>query len=1827
MNNDTRAFEILVIPPGGPDNAGLALAAARAGALGIVDLDACGKRGAVERVLRAGQGLPAGSLGIRLAESEEAFWGPLLDDLPEACGTALVTFESAAGLARNVKRLRGKGLRVLLEVTGPDAVAAGEKHAVDGFVAKGNEAAGWNSPLTTFLLLQQTVGATPRPVYAQGGVGMRTAAACWAAGAAGVVLDWQLALVRESVLPEALAQRVAHLDGRETRSFGERLGLSFRAYVPTQSGLRDMLEQTVREAAARERPVERSAAWREAVRAGMRRRDAQRLLPMSQDVAFAGRFAERFRTVTGVIAALRRAVAAHVAAAKRVSPLAEGEGSAAVLGSRYPVIQGPMSRVSDTAEFAAAVADAGGLPIMAGAMMDPERELKPMLDETARAVGARPWGVGLLGFMKPDLYAAQVAMVKQAAPPVVLIAGGTAQQAKEFESDGIHAYIHVQSTALLKASIEEGCRRFVFEGRECGGHIGPYPSAVLWENAVETLLEIVTEQDGAEFDVWFAGGIHDALSAAMLSAVAAPLVERGVHIGALMGTAYLMTEEAVSCGAVTRAYQARLLKAAGTDVLDSGGGYEVRTAPCPFTAVFENEKARLLAEGRPALEVRDALELLNLGRLRMAAKGEAFNLKSLEDPAAPVTHTLSAARQREDGLFMAGQVLALHADAVSIRALHEAVCAEGSRLARALPAPRDGTARVSVSDPRDSDVAIIGMHCVFPQAADVRAYWENILRKVYAIREIPPERWDWKEYFDATPGARDKIYSRWGGFIDPIPFDPISFKIPPNALKAIDPLQLFPLVVTRGALEDAGYLGRPFDHERTGCVFGVAGGMGDLGLMYGFRALLPLFFESIPEALLEQLPEWTEDSFPGILANVVAGRVANSFDLRGANYTVDAACGSGLTAVYAGVREIATGASDMMVVGASDVMQNPFGFLCFAQTRALSPTGRPRPFDAKGDGISIGEGIGALVLKRLDQAERDGDRIYAVIRGVGAGGDGQGASMTAPQTQGQLRAIRHAYRGAGFGVGTVELMEAHGTGTTLGDGVEARTLRDAYLQEHALPGTCAVGTVKSMIGHTKGCAGIAGLIKCALALYHKVLPPTLGVETPSPAECWASDSPVYLNTESRPWIAGAGPRRAGVDAFGFGGSNFHAVLEEHGGAWEPPEFPMDHLPGELFVWAAETPDALLTAVRSFRERLQGLDPAPALKDLAAVVTRAGLEDRTGRARLALVAESVDDLTAKLDAADASLASGKTELDDPRGVYVSTAARGLDGKVAFLFPGQASQRPDMLRDLAVFFAEARAALAAADGVVADRLPKHLSRYIYPPPRFNAEDEARCLTELTATDVAQPALGAVSMAMLRVLETLGLEPDMTAGHSTGEYTALCAAGMIGEETLYDLLTERGRAMAAACTGDTGSMLAVKAGPDALHAALQGVDDVYVANLNAPRQTILSGREEALAQVAERLERDGIRSRPIAVSCGFHSPFVAPARAAFDGVLAPTRFRKPRLPVYANVTAGVYPRSEAAIRKLLGDHLVHSVRFAEEIQAMADAGASVFVEVGPGSVLTGLVSQILEDRDVVTVSTDAKSPRHGIVTLLQALARLAAEGVALDAAPLFERRAIAALDAQTLRPKRPRTEKRASWLLAPDRAWPASEPRPTRRKVSGPAAGPAGPVPAMPVAAGTPAAGGTADVVARYQKLMADFMEQQRQVMLAFLGQAPASTAALAPMPPPAAPPPPAPEMQAVAPVVQVHTAEATTADEAGRTGEADNLQSRLLNIVADRTGYPPDMLDLDLDLESDLGIDSIKRVEILTTFGKSLANAPDGLAEKLRGARTLRNVIAIAGNGHD
>ncbi|MEV6583920.1 SDR family NAD(P)-dependent oxidoreductase [Streptomyces sp. NPDC051582] len=1530
----------------------IVIAAERAGSLGLLDLgrDPDAARAAfAELARRLG---PGRRHGVRVPAGCPL--GP--QELPAEVDTVLLADPSELTPERVAAWASAPGRpRVWAEATGPAQARAAVAAGVRAVVAKGHEGGGRVGGATTFVLLQQLLAGPGIgvPVIACGGIGPHTAAAAVAGGASGVLVDVQLALTPEgeSGLPAEVAAALRAMDGSETRLVdGHRVYA--RPDLPSPHG-----------------PV--------AALLGARDLRTQ-LLPVGQDGAAAARLAARHRTTGGVLQAVRAALTGHLAAVTRSRPL---------MAAR-PVAQGPMTRVSDQAAFAEAVAAAGGVPYLALAVMEGP-DVRRLLAETSERLGDLPWGVGLLGFAPAELRREQLAAVAETKPPYAVIAGGTPAQAAPLEAAGTLTHLHVPSPGLLERYLAEGARRFVFEGLECGGHVGPRASFPLWEEQIERLLAC---PEPAALDVLFAGGIHDERSAAMAVAAAAPLAERGARIGVLMGTAYLFTEEAVAAGAVTPRFQRAALECADTVLLHTAPGHATRCADTPYAHTFEETRQRLAQGGTEPREMWEELERLNLGRLRIASKGlrrgEGAELEAVDEE-----------RQYADGLFMLGQAATLRGGTTTVAALHAQVTEGATRLleqrAAELAAAGAGE-RTSGGAADPLDVAIVGMACTYPGAPDLAAYWAQVLAGRDAVTEVPAERWDPALYYDTDPArAGERTPSRWGGFLDPVPFDALAHGIPPSSLAGIEPVQLLALEISGRALRDAGYgKDREFDRSRTSVVFGAEAGT-ELAGAYGLRALHPAYLGELPPALDEQLPRLTEDSFPGILANVIAGRVANRLDLGGANCTVDAACASSLAALDLACRQLRDGDSDMVLCGGADVHNGINDYLLFASVRALSPGGRCRPFDSAADGIALGEGVGALVLKRLADAERDGDRVYAVIKAVGASSDGRSLGLTAPRPEGQRRALERAYARAGVSPSEVGLVEAHGTGTVVGDSTELGVLSAVFTEAGAGVGSCALGSVKSQIGHTKCAAGLAGLIKAARAVHAGVRPPTLHVDRPNPA--WrAESSPFVFDTEARPWAVPVERRIAGVSAFGFGGTNYHAVLAGYAGAQEPEQGREDW-PAELFCFRGEDRRAAGRAMARLAARLEENDAAGrpwALRDLAAEACAGG----SGPVRVAVVAAGLDELAARLERARGFTAG--------EGVHVREESAD-PGQVAFLFPGQGSQRVGMLGDLYMAFPDLRGLLDSAPGTVVSA--------VFPPAVFTAEERTAQRAAVTDTRVAQPALGLAGAAAHLLLGRLGVRPDCVAGHSYGELTALWAAGAYDTESLLRLSARRAEAILAAAGEDPGSMAAVSAAPEEVREIAERAGCV-VANHNAPRQCAISGPAEAVAAAVESLRAAGISAQPLPVACAFHSPVVAEAATGLSAELAGTVVADAAVPVWSNTTASPYPADADDVRDLLARQLAEPVRFVDQVEAMYAAGVRTFVEAGPGRVLSGLVGRILADRPHAVVPLDVPG-EHGLARLVTALAELAAAGVPITPEPLFRGRTAPLPD---------RAPRRPGWLV---------------------------------------------------------------------------------------------------------------------------------------------------------------------------------------------------------
>ncbi len=1172
-------------------------------------------------------------------------------------------------------------------------------------------------------------------------------------------------------------------------------------------------------------------------------------------------------------------------------------------------------------------------------------------------------------------------------------------------------------------------------------------------------------------------------------------------------------------------------------------------------------------------------------------------------------------------------------------------------------------------------IAVVGVSALFPGSQDATGFWNDILKGRDLLGDVPVSHWRIDDYYDPDPSAPDKTYARRGGFLSPIDFDALGFGIPPATLAATDTSQLLALIVAQAVLEDAARdkLAN-MDRSKISVILGVTSAQELLFSMVS-RLQRPVWVKALresglPEDEVQQACDriaahyvpWQEATFPGLLGNVVAGRIANRLNLGGTNCVTDAACASTFSALSMAVNELQLGHSDMAIAGGVDTLNDIFMYMCFSKTPALSPSGDCRPFSDQADGTMLGEGLGMVALKRLADAERDGDRIYAVLRGIGTSSDGRSKSVYAPVAAGQAQALRRAYEAAGYSAASVELMEAHGTGTKAGDVAEFEGLRMVY--DEAEPTErqwCALGSVKSQIGHTKAAAGAAGLFKAVMALHHKVLPPTIKIDAPNP-KLEIERSPFYLNTEARPWIRGSEhPRRAAVSAFGFGGSNFHVTLEEYNGPGQRAE-----------RLATQSCELLPFAAASVAELLQQIDALLAQDEPLARLAhdrRVAFDAASARShRAALVAASTAQLRERLAVLRARIAAQSAqafELPDGSSYGLGESS----GQVAFLFPGQGSQYLGMGATLAMQFPAARAVFDVAADLAMDE-GERLHQVLFPRPVFSDAARQAQAQQLTRTEWAQPAIGAHSAALLAQLRELGIGADAYAGHSFGEVSALHAAGACDVATAIRIARRRGELMRDAAATTAGAMTALNLPADEVQALIaQHAPTLVLANHNAPNQVVVSGALAAIAAFEATLQSLGIACKRLPVATAFHSPLVAPCSDAFVRELAALPISATVAPVFGNASGACFPQDAAAMCAQLAAQIANPVRFVATIEAMYAAGVRCFVEVGPGQVLSGLVDAILGDRPHRAIALDRKG-RDGVESLLTGLARLAAAGVSMQASRLFA-------DVRLPAPAAPQP-KLAVAISGSNhgKPYPSADaaaippPNPPRAEVQPTAAAPA----AEPLA-------GTEDMrVPNHlnEAWLAAFQESQQQTaaaheafqrtlaeghaaylklaesaLLGLAGTGPAPQSAITayvagPTPvakpmvvPPIVVPPTAATPTAATPIaatpiaatpivatpppVATGVAPTSRGSVLGQTMGSIDLPALLLSVVAEKTGYPVDMLNLDMDLEGDLGVDSIKRVEILAAVDERAPQLPKVDRARLSALHTLREIVDYLGVG--
>ncbi|ASO20943.1 enediyne polyketide synthase [Actinoalloteichus hoggarensis] len=885
-------------------------------------------------------------------------------------------------------------------------------------------------------------------------------------------------------------------------------------------------------------------------------------------------------------------------------------------------------------------------------------------------------------------------------------------------------------------------------------------------------------------------------------------------------------------------------------------------------------------------------------------------------------------------------------------------------------------------------IAIVGIGLRYPDAATPDELWENVLAGRRAFRRLPNERMNRADYWSPDPEAPDRFYSTMAAVLRDFEFDRVAYQVAGSTYRSTDLTHWLALDVAARALADAGFpRGEGLPTATTGVVLGNSL-TGEFSRANTLRLRWPYVRRTLAAALADKgwsdaetaaflgdletrykapFPAVDEDSLAGGLANTIAGRICNHFDLGGGGYIVDGACSSSLLSIATAAKALVDEDLDVALAGGVDLSIDPFEVIGFAKTGALA-TGEMVVYDRDSNGFWPGEGAGVLVLMREADAVAQDRRIYASIAGWGISSDGKGG-ITRPEASGHRRALARAYGRAGYGVETVSYFEGHGTGTALGDATELTALSTARHAAAPDAPPAAVSSIKGNLGHTKAAAGVVGLIKATLAVHHQVIPPATGHRDPHPS-LLTPDAAVYVPRDARAWPEDQ-PVRAGVSAMGFGGINTHLTVEQPPGT--PRRTAVDAATLAT-VAARQDVELLLVAgadladVRERLARLRELTGRLAYAELADLAYALATEAADGPVRAAVVADSPADAERRLGLLLAAVDDGRTRIHSVTdGIFLGEPSD--EPRISFLFPGQGSGR-------------------GGAGVLRRRFGSAAEAFAAAGP---AEDG-----DPIATQVAQPRIVAGSLAGLRVLRDLGIEATAAVGHSLGELTALHWAGALTAPDLGALAAARGKAMASASrTG--GGMASLTATGEETALLVADEDDVVVAGYNGPRQTVVSGPATAVDRVCAKARAAGHGATRLSVSHAFHSPLVAPASRALAAHLETLALQPVRRRVVSTVTGGPLDAAED-LATLLRDQVVRPVRFHQAAVRVA-ADADLLIEVGPGRVLTGLVAEITPGTPAFAVDTESDSLRP----LLSVVAAAFVLGAPVRTETLFTHRVI--------------------------------------------------------------------------------------------------------------------------------------------------------------------------------------------------------------------------------
>ena len=852
-------------------------------------------------------------------------------------------------------------------------------------------------------------------------------------------------------------------------------------------------------------------------------------------------------------------------------------------------------------------------------------------------------------------------------------------------------------------------------------------------------------------------------------------------------------------------------------------------------------------------------------------------------------------------------------------------------------------------------IAIIGMGCRFPQADTPAAFWRLLSNGVDAISEVPADRWNIDDLYDPEPVTPGKMNTRWGGFLERVDgFDPLFFNITPREAERIDPQQRLFLEVAWEALENASLAA----DKLAGSLTGV------------FAAMAVVNYDQLLYKNVADLNQISAYDGIGTTLSLASSRLAYLLDLKGPSLAIETACSSSLVAVHLACQSLRSRETNLCVVGGVNLILTPELNIVFSQARMMSPDGRCKTFDADANGYVRGEGCGVVILKRLQDAIADGDNILAVVRGSAVNQDGMSNGITAPNGPSQQAVIRQALANAGVKPAEISYVETHGTGTPLGDPIEVNSLKKVLMANRPLDRPCYLGSVKTNIGHLESAAGIAGLLKVVLALQQREIPPNLHLKKLNPY-IRLKKTALEIPQEKQPWEAEEGKRIAGISSFGFGGTNAHLIVEEASSP-APTNKAKYERPLQILTLSAKSDRALTQLAQRYGDFLASQPEIP-LTDICYTAN-------TGRAkfehRLTAIAPSRSDLQQSLQA----VARG----EKPATITTGCCNIGNPPQIAFLFTGQGSQYLDMGRELYQTQPTFRQALDRCADILEPYLNQPLLEVIYP-------SVPQSPSPIDQTQYTQPAIFAVEYALAQLWQSWGIKPSLVMGHSVGEYVAACVAGVFSLEAGLKLIAERGRLMQS--LPQDGAMVSFLSEPEQILKAIEPYDDVAIAAYNGKESTVISGKTEAVREVALKLESQGVKAKFLRVSHGFHSPLMKPILADFARVAREVNYLLPQISFISNLT-GEIASNDVTTAEYWCKHILEPVRFARGIDTLNQQLPKILLEIGARPILLGMARFCLSKEDTdYTFVPSLRPEKSDWQQLLESLAELYLQGANID------------------------------------------------------------------------------------------------------------------------------------------------------------------------------------------------------------------------------------------